>query len=96
MRRKALPPLPRDQKFIIPPIYKETYAKEQFLIYDKRKGAYGGRLIMFASPEQLNALFNSDTLFADGTFKISPKLFDQLYILLDIQHGEGMTIYPFE
>ncbi|CAF5141655.1 unnamed protein product, partial [Rotaria socialis] len=43
---------------------------------------------MHASEEQLNVLFNSETIFADGTFKVSPKLFDQLYVLLGIQHGE--------
>ncbi|CAF4189714.1 unnamed protein product [Rotaria magnacalcarata] len=71
LRRKALPPLPRDQKFTMPLVYQETYSKENFLIYDKRKNAYGGRLIMFASNEQLDVLFNSDTLFADGTFKLA-------------------------
>ncbi|CAM4979800.1 unnamed protein product [Rotaria socialis] len=92
LRRKALPPLPRDQKFIMPSIYQETYCKERFLIYDKRKSAYGGRLIMHASEEQLNVLFNSETIFADGTFKVSPKLFDQLYVLLGIQHGEAVPV----
>jgi hypothetical protein len=53
LRRKALPPLPKDQKFVIPDIYKQTYDNEPFLIYDKRKSAYGGRLLIFASREQL-------------------------------------------
>ncbi|CAF1094513.1 unnamed protein product [Rotaria sp. Silwood1] len=37
VRRKALPPLPHDQKFTMPLLYQETYSKENFLIYDKRK-----------------------------------------------------------
>ncbi|CAF4204810.1 unnamed protein product, partial [Rotaria sordida] len=56
LRRKALPPLPNDQKFIIPDVYKQTYTNERFLIYDKRKTAYGGRLLIFASEEQLKVL----------------------------------------
>ncbi|CAF4645566.1 unnamed protein product [Rotaria sp. Silwood2] len=77
-RRRALPPVPHDQKFVVPPVYLETYSKERFLIYDKRKSQYGGRLMMFASPEQLDVLFHSDILFVDGTFRVSPILFEQL------------------
>ncbi|CAF3515474.1 unnamed protein product, partial [Rotaria sp. Silwood2] len=66
-RRRALPPVPHDQKFVVPPVYLETYSKERFLIYDKRKSQYGGRLMMFASPEQLDVLFHSDILFLPET-----------------------------
>ncbi|CAF1227539.1 unnamed protein product [Rotaria magnacalcarata] len=52
LRRKALPPLPSNQRFVIPPAYQTTYGSKLFLIYDKRKSAYGGRLLMFASEEQ--------------------------------------------
>ncbi|CAF3168986.1 unnamed protein product [Rotaria socialis] len=51
LRRKALSPSPRGQKFIVPSIYQETYCKERFLIYDKRKIAYEGRSKMYASEE---------------------------------------------
>ena len=69
LRRKSLPPLPQNQKFLVPPIYQETYSRQKFLIYDKRKTIYGGCLMIFASDEQLNVLYGSDVLFADGTFK---------------------------
>ncbi len=95
LRRKALPPLPNDQKFIIPDIYKQTYDNEPFLIYDKRRSAYGGRLLMFASREQLKVLFHSDVLFADGTFKVSPKLFEQLYVIHGLANEEGIYIYMY-
>ena len=93
LRRKALPPIPTDQKFIIPDVYKETYANERFLLYDKRKSSYGGRLLVFASDEQLRVLFQSDVLFADGTFKVAPKLFEQLYVIHALQCGEGTRIF---
>ncbi|CAF1454116.1 unnamed protein product, partial [Adineta steineri] len=89
VRRKALSPLLCDQKCTMTSVYMETYPNERLLIYDKRKSTCGGCLIMFASDEQLNVLFNSDVLFADGTFKISPKLFVQLCICVGMQHGEG-------
>ncbi|CAF1508032.1 unnamed protein product, partial [Rotaria sordida] len=69
LRRKSLPPLRQDQKFVVLPVYQETYSHQKFLIYDKRKSAYGGRLMIFASEEQLDVLYQSDILFADGTFK---------------------------
>ena len=92
LRRKAFPPIPIDQKFIIPVVYKETYANERFLLYDKRKNSYGGRLLVFASDEQLKVLFQSYVLFADGTFKVAPKLFEQLYVIHGLQCGEGTRI----
>ena len=50
---------------------------------------------MYSSEEQVNVLFSSDTLFADGTFKVSPRLFEQLYVIHDIQHGECMFLFFF-
>ncbi len=70
-------------------VYQETYSHQKFLIYDKRKNAYRGRLMIFASEEQLNVLYQLDTLFADGTFKVSPKLFEQLYVIHGMENGEG-------
>jgi hypothetical protein len=92
LRRKSLPPLPQNQKFIVPDIYQEIYSHKKFLIYDKRKTVYGGRLMIFASEEQLKVLNQSDVLFADGTFKVSPKLFEQLYVIHGIENGEGIYL----
>ncbi|CAF3409905.1 unnamed protein product [Rotaria socialis] len=90
LRRNALPPLPSDQRFVIPPAYQTTYDSELFLIYDKRKSAYGGRLLIFGSEEQLNVLF------ADGTFKVCPKLFEQLYVIIGLKNGEAASPHSKE
>ena len=66
---------------------KQTYSKDQFLLYDKRKSDYGGRLLIFSSDEQLRVLLQSDVLFADGTFRVAPKLFEQFYVIHGFQHG---------
>ncbi len=92
LRRRSLPPLPQDQKFVVPLVYQETYSHQKFLIYDKRKSSYGGRLMIFSPEEQLNVLYQSDTLFADGTFKVSPKLFEQLYVIHGMENGEGIYL----
>jgi hypothetical protein len=34
-------------------------------------------------------------LFADGTFKVAPKLFEQLYVIHGLENGEGKCIYIF-
>lgn len=88
--------IPTDQKFVIPEAYQETYANERFLLYDKRKSAYGGRLLIYASDEQLKVLFHSDILFADGTFKVAPKLFEQLYVIHGMENGEGMFSFSLQ
>lgn len=59
----------------------------------REKSSYGGRLMVFASDEQLKVLLQSDVLFADGTFKVTPKLFEQLYIIHGLQHGEGTSFF---
>jgi hypothetical protein len=92
LRRKSLPPLPQNQKFVVPPVYQETYSHQKFFIYDKRESAYGGRLMIFASDEQLNVLYHSNVLFTDSTFKVSPKVFEQLYVIHGMQNGEGINL----
>ena len=53
---------------------------QQFLIHDS--GPTGaGRLIVFASPEQLRHLATAERWFMDGNFAMSPKLFQQLYVI---------------
>ena len=91
----ALPLIPSDPKFIIPDDSRRTYDNEQFLLYDKRKTAYGGRLLIFVSEEQLRVLLQSGALFADGTFKVAPRVFEQLYIIHGFQHGEGTFVLLF-
>ncbi|CAF5192661.1 unnamed protein product, partial [Rotaria magnacalcarata] len=56
------------------------------------KTVYGGRLLIFASDDQLNVLFHSEVLFADGTFKVSPTLFEELYVLHGLQNGEVLPV----
>jgi hypothetical protein len=50
---------------------------------------------MFASNEQIKVLFQSDVLFADGTFKVTPKLFEQLYAIHGLQNDEGIYVFLF-
>ena len=39
------------------------------------------RIIIFSSDEQINILQSTHHLLADGTFKVAPEMFYQLYII---------------
>ncbi|CAF1417777.1 unnamed protein product [Rotaria sp. Silwood1] len=94
LRRKSLPPMPQNQKFLVPSVYQETYSHQKFLIYDKRKTIYGGRLMIFASDEQLNVLYGSDVLFADGTFKMNVAT-RFIWLILNLFFGAGLACILF-
>ena len=64
---------------VIPNRYKRTKRNELFLMYDS--GPSEDRLLIFSTERDLDYLKNSKELFADGTFKTAPLLFDQIYTL---------------
>ena len=79
-RRKLTPALPASTSFDIPDSYQCTITAEKFLVCDTlvcRKK----RMLIFASPKQLESLFNSSILFMDGTFSATPPFFDQVYTI---------------
>ena len=89
VRQKNLPPNPvRIQDLTeIPDIYKETLAGEIFLIYDsfsdENYDLTCGRIIVFATRENLKILFErSKTWYLDGTFKVTPGIFFQLFVIM--------------
>ncbi|XP_054709164.1 uncharacterized protein LOC129218868 [Uloborus diversus] len=62
----------------------------EFLIIDKIIGPEN-RMMVFCSEEDLEKLCQSDSIHMDGTFKIVPKLFSQLYTI----HGSYLgKIFP--
>ncbi|XP_064467768.1 uncharacterized protein LOC135378621 [Ornithodoros turicata] len=62
----------------IPAEYAMKNDGTQFLLYDSGLG-HTERVIIFGSPAMLSALRSSDFWLADGTFKVAPQLFFQLY-----------------
>ncbi len=89
-RRKLTPCLPASTSFDIPDSYQVTAAGEKFLICDTlvcRKK----RMLIFASPKQLELLFNSSTLLMDGTFSAAPPLFDQVYTIHALKFESSTT-----
>jgi hypothetical protein len=79
-RRKAIPPIPLSCAFDIPEEYALTIEKKRFLLFDENR-IRRERLLLFSSDVQLNILFNSPTIYMDGTFSKTPAHFFQLYII---------------
>ena len=70
-------------EILIPPLYKLTLKQELFLLYDSGYGD-NNRMIVFSNPSFLSILQKYNTWYADGTFKVVPECFFQLYTI----HGE--------
>ncbi|CAF1441249.1 unnamed protein product [Rotaria sordida] len=87
-RSRRYPAHPKIQDFDIPAFYSTNNRGENFVIYDGNKERFGGRLLIFSTPKLLSALFNSDIILCDGTFKTRPLLFQQVYVLMGRYHGE--------
>jgi hypothetical protein len=69
----VLPPIPTDVNFEIPPRFTD------FLIHDSGEGSE--RMLLFGDPELLRCLERAHLWLADGTFKVVPTLFFQLYTI---------------
>ena len=48
---------------------------------------------LFSSEEQLKVVLHYDLVFADGTFNVALKLFEQLYVIHKFQNGEGRLVF---
>ena len=83
----APPPNPASlEELVIPHNYQMCPVgrdnEELFLLYDS--GAANDRILVFGTERNLDFLQLSDGWYADGTFKVAPPLFRQLYTI----HGE--------
>lgn len=88
---------PKDLQFAsVPPQLTQTHREELFLRSDTGPGTADcislercdmvlclgeERILIFASPEQLQILQSSSDFLVDGTFKVVPAVFYQLYII---------------
>lgn len=70
--------------------YDKTIGGAQFLQHDITYGE-DDRLLMFYTLAALTLLCNSRVIFCDGTFKVAPKLFYQLYTIHVVV---GAYVYP--
>ncbi|CAF5006165.1 unnamed protein product, partial [Rotaria socialis] len=77
-RRKITPVMPSSVIFDIPESYQQTLSNERFLLVD-----------LFMTRE---LLFESETIFMDGTFHTTPPNFKQVYLIHAQKFGQGTCL----
>jgi MULE transposase domain len=63
----------------LPDAYKVTSTGESFLLFDS--GIAPDRIMIFGTDKNLDFLSHSEVWLVDGTFKLAPSLFDQIFII---------------
>ncbi|XP_018493876.1 uncharacterized protein LOC108863783 [Galendromus occidentalis] len=93
-RAAAGPSLPvnplRREDLEIPEFLKTTFRGERFVHYDSGVGDVN-RIIVFATAKNLELLKMSPEWFVDGTFKVCPLIFHQLYTF-HVRLPDGKTV----
>lgn len=77
------------EALVIPPEYYEYVIaegeRENFLLFDS--GPHEDRILIFGRQSNTQTFADCTTLFVDGTFKICPNLFRQVYTVSGLKHG---------
>nr|XP_054757396.1 uncharacterized protein LOC129263513 [Lytechinus pictus] len=82
-RQNAVPHLPAPRRLSdleVPDEQGFSFGGEQFLIHDSGREDQH-RIIIFATDTNLRVLGNAESWFADGTFKVVPNIFFQLWTI---------------
>lgn len=92
VREDNMPPNPLSREEIpeIPLDFQNTSAGERFLIFDSGVGDRD-RILIFGSDIGLQLLNESEHWYGDGTFKVCPEIYYQLYTLHAQRNG---SIFP--
>ncbi|CAF4108796.1 unnamed protein product [Rotaria sp. Silwood2] len=91
-RRKKTPVIPSTVMFDIPESYQQTLTTKRFLLIDLFLKHGQDRLLIFSSDQQLHLLFESTTIFMDGTFDITPAHFKQVYLIHTEKFGQELPV----
>ena len=79
-QKNDLPQIPHDRNFTMTPTsLTVTIRNDKFLQFDSGPG--DDRLVIFASSDGLTILGECEEILIDGTFKITPIIFTQLYTI---------------
>ena len=88
VRLRELPATPRDidDLGIIPERFRRIIKREQFLLYDSLEDDDAdeacGRILVFATTDNLRTLGKARTWYVDGTFQVVPSIFFQLFVIM--------------
>ena len=91
VKRLQYPPLPTTiADLSIPTCLKRTKKDELFLLRDNLEPC--NRILIFGTPSFIRIMCGEERVFADGTFKCVPHLFNSLYTLHVMRDGLMITI----
>jgi len=79
----------RREDIQLPGPYRTTAVGADFLLFDS--GPDADRILVFSTKQNLEFLMMSDLWLFDGTFKVSPTLFDQMFVIHAWRNG---TTFP--
>ena len=79
----------------VPERYKFTLKEETFLIYDSGTGD-SNCILIFCAPKMLSLLEQSQSWYADGTFKVVPEQFYQLYTCWKGKYGNYLCLHTID
>ncbi|CAF4155912.1 unnamed protein product, partial [Rotaria sordida] len=77
-------------EIVIPVKFQLTSSNQQFLLYDNNDN--DNRILIFASPDQLDLLNRCEVWHCDGTFAVAPKLFEQMYTVHGLIDGKTLPL----
>ena len=88
-KENGLPPTPlrREDIPVLPKRYQVAKAGEEFLIFDSGIGD-NERILIFATQQGIHFLSNNSHWFMDGTFKLCPKIFYQIYTIHALNNNQ--------
>ena len=75
---------------MLPERYQITKAGEQILIFDSGVGE-NERILIFATQEGFHFLSNNSHWFMDGTFKLCPEIFYQIYTIHPLNNNHVLS-----
>lgn len=80
------PPNPsRREDIKFPEIFQKTANGSNFILFDS--GEKSDRILIFGTLANLEFLKNCDLWLCDGTFKVSPPLFDQVFVIHGLRNN---------
>ena len=93
VRHENQTPLPNPaslDELVIPMEYTQAESGEQFLLHDSGPGQH--RMLIFSTARNLQLLENCPNWYADGTFKTSPPLFQQVYTIHVLKYNSVIPV----
>ena len=90
-RKEVAPAIPNCREdIILPTEFTVTETGDNFLMFDS--GPIPNRILIFSTTSNINLLAMSQHWYADGTFKVVPPLFEQLYTIHGLQDNVAVPL----